>query len=92
MNPWRAWLATFLGTILVALSAVPFVGNAIPSPHGSFIPMLEGHDFVRDEFVRAHALKETSSPCVAFFGDNGLQYLGRGGRPIIACGLPFPKL
>jgi hypothetical protein len=67
---WRAWLGTLGASLIITVVAIPFVGNALPEPYGSFVPMLEGHDFVRDEFVRQHALTETPEPCVALLGDS----------------------
>lgn len=63
----RAYLAIFLASALLMLAAIPVIGNALPDPYGSFIPT---NSFVRDEFVRQHAIEETPSPCVAFVGDS----------------------
>lgn len=74
MLPARTYLMAFFSTVLVTWASIPFIGNALPDPHGSYIPMLVGHDFVRDEFVRRNALTETPTPCVAFFGDSRVAF------------------
>src|SRR5947207_2793486 len=58
-------------TLVVAAGAI---GNALPEPQRSFVPMLASDDFVRDEFVRRHPVAETPSPCIAFLGDSRVAF------------------
>lgn len=54
--------------------AIVAIGQALPGEHGTYVPMLADSAFVRDEFVRQHALTETQSPCVAILGDSRVAF------------------
>lgn len=73
MTPGTFIANVFAGTLAASVAFV-CIGNSLPAPHGTFIPMLAGHDFVRDEFVRSNALAEDASPCVAFLGDSRVAF------------------
>jgi hypothetical protein len=46
------------------------IGNALPPPWSTFVPMLVNDDFIRDEFVHRHAVADVRTPCVAVLGDS----------------------
>jgi hypothetical protein len=69
-----ASIIAFLACTAAVVAAAGAIGNVLPEPHRSFVPMLAGDDFTRDEFVRRHAVTETPAPCIAFLGDSRVAF------------------
>lgn len=74
MHPSRRYLIAFVLAVAATLAVVPVIGNSLPAPHGSFIPMLVDHDFIRDEHIIRNALAEERAPCVALVGDSRVAF------------------
>lgn len=70
MTEARSFLATFFASALAMAAAMPVIGNSLPDPFGTYVPMTADHDFVRNEFVLRNAVQETPTPCIGFFGDS----------------------
>lgn len=74
MNPYARYTLVVAAACGAMFGAAAVGGNLLPEPHGSFVPMLVGHDFIRDENVIQKPIAEQPSPCVALFGDSRVAF------------------
>jgi hypothetical protein len=67
-------IAVSLLAVLAAIAAAAAMGNNLPPPHGTYVPMLVGNDIVREEFIRAFPMQDKRAGCIAILGDSRVAF------------------
>lgn len=68
----------FVATILIITAALAillaWIGNSLPTPYRSYVPMVVGNDIVREQMVREYPMKEANRGCLALLGDSRVAF------------------